>query len=356
MFGSKKDPLVDVVKKVMEGNEVRRQVERDLNSELGIYSRQVLPNEHQLGYDRMLAEKTKIALNEGLKGGQVNLDLNGNKKLDPNDFKLLRGQKKAALEEGDSDNGTFTGAVTDTKTGKKVVSDTGMKADAPSVRSQADKDALTQKFKDASGEVNETKYSAKAGRAGEDLGKPGKNFKKIADKAGKEYGSEEAGKRVAGAILAKIRAKKLAESEQLDELTGKGKLGAIAKHHLSARGTSSDKDDYDDHNKKGSRAYGMMSNIAAKKAADDVFATYAPGKNRPKMPYKGPKYKAMEEESIDEIKKPLPSYIEKAEGELDRKSDLMKDVNKGDKDAERRMNNRLDGVFAAKRKLEKGSK
>ena len=48
-------------------------------------------------------------------------------------------------------------------------------------------------------------YSAKAARAGKDIGKPGKNFSKIAAKAGKEYGSKEAGKRVAGSILAKLR-------------------------------------------------------------------------------------------------------------------------------------------------------
>jgi hypothetical protein len=48
-------------------------------------------------------------------------------------------------------------------------------------------------------------YSAKAARAGKDIGKPGKNFSKIAAKAGKKYGSAAAGKRVAGAILAKLR-------------------------------------------------------------------------------------------------------------------------------------------------------
>ena len=46
---------------------------------------------------------------------------------------------------------------------------------------------------------------AKAGHKGTDLGKPGKNFKKIAAKASAEYGSAEAGKRVAGAILQKKR-------------------------------------------------------------------------------------------------------------------------------------------------------
>ena len=50
-------------------------------------------------------------------------------------------------------------------------------------------------------------YSAKRAAAGKDLGKPGKNFSKVAKSAAKEYGSAEAGKRVAGAILAKLRAK-----------------------------------------------------------------------------------------------------------------------------------------------------
>lgn len=39
---------------------------------------------------------------------------------------------------------------------------------------------------------------------GKDQGKPGKNFAKIAKKAAKEYGSKEAGERVAGAVKAKL--------------------------------------------------------------------------------------------------------------------------------------------------------
>ena len=50
--------------------------------------------------------------------------------------------------------------------------------------------------------------SAKSARAGKDVGKRGKNFSKIESKAAKKYGSKEAGKRVAGAALAKLRAKK----------------------------------------------------------------------------------------------------------------------------------------------------
>jgi hypothetical protein len=50
-------------------------------------------------------------------------------------------------------------------------------------------------------------YSAKSASAGKDIGKPGKNFSKIASSAAKEYGSAAAGKRVAGAVLAKLRGK-----------------------------------------------------------------------------------------------------------------------------------------------------
>lgn len=47
--------------------------------------------------------------------------------------------------------------------------------------------------------------AAKKARSGADMGKKGKNFKKIASKAAKEYGSAAAGKRVAGAIFQKMR-------------------------------------------------------------------------------------------------------------------------------------------------------
>jgi hypothetical protein len=50
-------------------------------------------------------------------------------------------------------------------------------------------------------------YSATAAREGKDIGKRGKVFGKIARDAGKRYGSEERGKKVAGAILAKLRTK-----------------------------------------------------------------------------------------------------------------------------------------------------
>jgi hypothetical protein len=66
-------------------------------------------------------------------------------------------------------------------------------------------------------EIDEASYSAKAARAGKDIGKKGKNFEKIAASAGKRYGSKEAGKRVAGAILAKLRKEEVELEESVTE-------------------------------------------------------------------------------------------------------------------------------------------
>ena len=56
--------------------------------------------------------------------------------------------------------------------------------------------------------IVEASYSTKAARAGKDIGKPGKQFAKIAKEAGERYGSKERGEKVAGAVLAKLRAKR----------------------------------------------------------------------------------------------------------------------------------------------------
>lgn len=49
---------------------------------------------------------------------------------------------------------------------------------------------------------------AKKARAGKDIGKKGKMFKKVAAKAAKRYGSIERGERVAAAAMHKTAAKK----------------------------------------------------------------------------------------------------------------------------------------------------
>jgi len=73
--------------------------------------------------------------------------------------------------------------------------------------------------------VAEVGYSAKKASAGKDIGKPGKNFEKIAKSAGEHYGSKEAGERVAGAVLAKLRAKESVEEDAMDESALQAYLG-----------------------------------------------------------------------------------------------------------------------------------
>lgn len=47
--------------------------------------------------------------------------------------------------------------------------------------------------------------AARKASKGADMGKKGKNFNKIASKAAQEYGSKEAGERVAGAMFQRLR-------------------------------------------------------------------------------------------------------------------------------------------------------
>jgi hypothetical protein len=105
MFGSnKKDPLVDAVSKVMQENELRRQVERQVNETYGIHSKKALPFEKHAEYDRVLAEKTQQALSEGwsmkkeaLHPNQQKLDVHEPEKdkLTAKDFEMLRAGKKS---------------------------------------------------------------------------------------------------------------------------------------------------------------------------------------------------------------------------------------------------------------------
>ena len=53
----------------------------------------------------------------------------------------------------------------------------------------------------------ERSKDVKEAKKGKDFGKKGKGFKKVEEAAEKEYGSKEAGKRVAGAMFWKQRAK-----------------------------------------------------------------------------------------------------------------------------------------------------
>lgn len=80
-------------------------------------------------------------------------------------------------------------------------------------------------------QIDEKSYSAKAARAGKDIGKKGKNFSKIAASAAERYGSEESGKRVAGAVLKKLRAneeiEENEETQQVQEVAPEGWEGTV---------------------------------------------------------------------------------------------------------------------------------
>jgi hypothetical protein len=89
----------------------------------------------------------------------------------------------------------------------------------------------TEPMKKAAKEVDEASYSAKAARAGQDIGKPGKTFAKIAKSAAERYGSKERGEKVAGAVLAKLRAKESIDEADMEE--GNEFSGELAKARAS---------------------------------------------------------------------------------------------------------------------------
>ena len=78
------------------------------------------------------------------------------------------------------------------------------KQDAKQISEDVKATAPKSKLSESMG-VAEADYSAKKAAAGKDIGKPGKNFAKIAKGAAERYGSKAAGERVAGAVLNKLR-------------------------------------------------------------------------------------------------------------------------------------------------------
>ena len=105
----------------------------------------------------------------------------------------------------------------------------GMEALAKAGREGKSLDPIRAKYNKYKDSVEEASgdYSAKKARAGKDIGKPGKNFEKIAKGAAERYGSKAAGERVAGAVLNKLRHPKEGMEEGLGDAVKK--VGGMAK-------------------------------------------------------------------------------------------------------------------------------
>jgi hypothetical protein len=88
----------------------------------------------------------------------------------------------------------------------------------------------------AMAEASTGDYSAKKARAGKDIGKPGKQFAKIAKSAGERYGSKERGEKVAGAVLAKLRAKEGAGEELEEKAVSKAQRKAAGIAYAARKG------------------------------------------------------------------------------------------------------------------------
>jgi hypothetical protein len=89
---------------------------------------------------------------------------------------------------------------------------------------------------EAMAEASTGDYSAKKARAGKDIGKPGKQFAKIAKSAAQRYGSKERGEKVAGAVLAKLRAKEGAGEELEEKAVSKAQRAAAGIAYAAKKG------------------------------------------------------------------------------------------------------------------------
>jgi hypothetical protein len=172
----------------------------------------------------------------------------------------------------------------------------GMEALAKAGREGKALDPVRAKYNKYKDPVDEASgdYSAKKARAGKDIGKPGKNFSKIAADAGQRYGSKAAGERVAGAVLNKLRHPKEGMEEGLGDAVKK--VGGMAKKVggavLNKLGHGSDEDMRKDLQRKmgmpqtGKKPgvkegdFGPMEGGAPMTAKQKSFAKLAPPKDK----------------------------------------------------------------------------
>lgn len=151
---------------------------------------------------------------DGVSKKQGDIDNDGDHDMDDHDAEKKKGKEDEAFMNSPEDGSdTDTRDVTDVvMKGNDIHKPKGTYpkvagADNPMQSTQESTDLRSQIRAELITRLEEAKksYSAKAARAGKDIGKPGKQFAKIAKSAGEKYGSKEKGEKVAGAVLAKLR-------------------------------------------------------------------------------------------------------------------------------------------------------
>ena len=166
-------------------------------------------------------------------------------------------------------------------------------------------------------EVSEDgEYSAKDARAGRDIGKPGMNFAKIV----KSSGGGEKGKRIAGAVLAKLRAKTNEADMPSDQVDMGAGLGAGRNQGvLEGRAKADNKAE-----KAGKKVTKDLEYDMKHKGKDDAKAERAGKKVTKDIEY-DEKKKVKEAKKPDANKNGIPDYAEDGKGKNDLKKKKVKE-------------------------------
>lgn len=229
MFDFKKsNPLAEAAKKIMDQNAKQRSIVAMVNEALGIQSRNQLTIQDKPSYDTLLelaqAPSGQILVETPTRKDfqmvaeliRTHADPEKRKELALHHMEVFTRQntrfdpvrflKAAGVDETDTGHKKNLKEDQEDQTARNTQVSKTVQA-APFVKDDTkapdDDDAATDTSARSSSIQKDLKQADLA--EGKDIGKEGKNFSKIAKSAGKEYGSKEAGKRVAGAILNKLR-------------------------------------------------------------------------------------------------------------------------------------------------------
>jgi hypothetical protein len=214
------------------------------------------------GLDVALVNKsaTEGDMTENLKGNQKKIDKNHNGKIDAQDFKILNGQKKKKetnemLRFYDDDGnpikdkkGKQSAVSTKDKDYEKKIKSKKCAHCGKEMSNCSCDDSHLGESKPSAGLSKEKKSEVvKKAKHGDDIGKKGKGFEKLANKAEKEYGSKKAGEKVAAAAMWKnikhesVEKNKwvnnLVENKYFNNFTSKGEIMDLIQTKLNESNT-----------------------------------------------------------------------------------------------------------------------